>query len=59
MSEQKLYTSTVLALYLGIELRTLQRLIANGAFPVQPVIEEPVKRWSKQQVDDWLAGKRV
>lgn len=54
---KKLLTVTELSKYINIHKRTLFRMIADGKFPVEPVMRNP-NRWSVEQIDAWLRGEK-
>ena len=58
---KKTFTLTELAEYLKGDFckRTLERMIADGRFPVEPIKGIKPRRWRKIDVDKWLNGGRT
>lgn len=54
---KKTFNLKELATYLGVSVRTIQRMIDDGRFPVKPVPDLPVKRWSVELIDAWLTSQ--
>lgn len=48
---------TQLAKYTGINKRTLHRMIADGRFPVSPIVKTSPRLWSVEQIEAWLRGE--
>lgn len=49
----KTLTLTKLAEHLGIPKRTLYDMIADGRFPVQPILGSHPRRWAVEHVEAW------
>ena len=52
----KTLTLTQMAEYIGLNKRTLYRMILDGRFPVEPIPRTDPRRWNKDDVDNWLNG---
>lgn len=50
---QKIMTLTQLALYLGVQKRTLYRMLDDGRFSVDPIPNTKPRRWRIEDVDAW------
>ena len=55
---KKTLNLTELAKHTGIPKRTLFDMIRNKRFPVEPIVKTTPRRWSVEQIDEWLKGKK-
>lgn len=46
------------AAYLDLHQATIYRLIKNEGFPRPVKLSPGIARWKKEDVDEWLAGRR-
>ena len=46
-------TITKLAEHIGVSLRTMYNMIADGRFPVDPIIGSDPRRWNLEDVEKW------
>jgi len=56
-TEPKLLNITQLAAHTGIPKRTLFDMVKEKRFPVDPIVQTHPRKWSREQVDRWLAGE--
>jgi len=55
--KQKTLTLTQLSAYLGINKRTLYRMVLDKRFPVEPIKGVQPRLWSTKAVDEWVDGR--
>lgn len=53
----KTLTITETAEYIGVCRRTLMRMIMDGRFPVKPIAGTRPRRWSVDQINEWVSAK--
>lgn len=51
---KKTLTLTALSEHIDIPKRTLFDMLKDGRFPVEPLKGIKPRRWSTEQVDEWL-----
>lgn len=56
---KKTLTLTELADHIGVNKRTLYRMIADRRFPVESIKGTNPRRWSTETIDSWLANGGV
>lgn len=54
---KKILTLTEVAQHLGVNKRTLYRMLEDKRFPVRPIPRTDPRKWSVDDVDSWVAGK--
>lgn len=47
---------TQLALYIGVERRTLYNMLKDGRFTIKPIKHTHPRRWNTEDVNKWLRG---
>lgn len=57
MTNKKTLNLTELTAYLGVDIRTIYRMIDDGRFPVKPIKGFQTRRWNIEDVDAWRLGK--
>jgi len=42
--------------YVGLDSRTIERLVSAGKFPAPVALPVRCRRWSRRQLDAWIEG---
>jgi excisionase family DNA binding protein len=56
--KKKIMTMGELAKYIGIDKRSIYRMVAEKRFPVEPLRGTNPRLWSTEQIDQWLRGEK-
>ena len=56
---KKILTLTEVAQHLGVNKRTLYRMVEDHRFPVRPIPGTSPRKWAVEDVDLWVAGNYV